>query len=263
MPRAVLLLLGAAGLSVTACSVAPKTSCTSNGECAEKQICSDEGVCEDVGCTVSAECGINQYCNASYECAPGCGDDADCVAGQICNPSTKACEAYGCRDTQLDCNYGEFCDPTTRSCFAADQDLCGSCNPNNAGSCGNGACYVNEVLDRTCNARNGDRDCASGSYCGIFEVDTSFTCDDWIGFPDDSQCPNGWYCDTLDPGTAPVGNYCHRDSCYTAACFYECGSDSRTDEDCPRGFQCVGLGAGAGEVCVADCAYLESNGFLE
>lgn len=244
-------VLLAAAVALSGCSGEEATPCADNTACAEGQACIDE-VCTDVTCLTSADCDIQQYCTGDFECASGCDQDADCFAGQACNTDANTCEAYGCRDTQLDCNYGERCDVTTGSCYVAEQMCTNNCDYFSPSCPSNQSCAVSSLFG-TCDAASGGG-CPSGSPCAIVEVDEGSNCGDFIGLPDDSECPSGWYCDYLDGYTNPK---CHRDQCVESFCSPTC----TTPDDCPRGFDCIADSAGRG-VCSADCEFLNENGWL-
>ena len=77
-----------------------------------------------------------------------------------------------------------------------------------------------------------------------------------LGFPDNSECPSGWYCDFISGYTQPV---CHRDECVESQCLPSCTST----DDCARGFECVDVyGDGLDVVCYADCEFLNEEGLL-
>jgi hypothetical protein len=238
-----------------ACTGKAGGECANNSDCSEGQACVDEA-CEDVDCVTSADCDIQQYCTEDYSCKLGCDGDDDCLAGQSCDMGTHQCEAYGCRDTQLDCDYGEKCDSTTGQCYVDDEDLCQTtCDIFNPRCSGGDACIATAYVGE-CDAGRGDVGCPANSPCAIVEVDTSSTCD-FFGFPDDSACPSGWYCDYLEASTGRVDYYCHKDYCIESQCLPTCDQS----EDCPRGFDCSDLGDGT-NACFADCEYLTSEGLL-
>ena len=102
-----------------------------SADCEEGTLCLDDGEtkeCVDVDCLSSTDCAFQQYCTSEFECVPGCEQDSDCKAGEQCNSTTGACEAYGCRSTELDCNIGEICNVPTGTCVADTTQRCTLCS---------------------------------------------------------------------------------------------------------------------------------------
>lgn len=192
-----------------------KGECVYQGDCTDQQACI-EGQCQDVSCTASSDCEMHQFCNKKFDCQDGCNTADDCQAGEICGKESHQCYAYGCRDTQLDCEIGQYCEPTTEECYDDPKPNCSSCDAASANSCGGG----------------GD--------CFIFE--TGSTCSN------DTQCPSGWYCDSVDLGS----KVCHQDFC-----LMPCSPASA--EPCPRGYQCGDITSAGDYYCFADCAWLNEN----
>lgn len=246
------LLLPMAGLTGCQSKALP---CGNNADCGDGQACIEEE-CVDVTCLSSADCEIQQYCTEGYTCEAGCDEDTDCAAGQSCDVESHSCNAYGCRDTQLDCAIGEVCDTTTGQCYVADDNLCAStCDYTNPRCDGADSCIPTSFVG-ACNVQNGNAGCPANSPCLIVEVDEARTCSDWLGFPDNSACPSGWYCDFLSGYPEPM---CHRDECVESQCLPSCTST----DDCARGFECVDVyGDGQDVVCYADCEFLNEEGLL-
>jgi len=200
------------------------TPCVDNGQCSEGQACVQD-TCVAVECTSSSSCDLGQYCNeTSWTCVGGCGDDSDCAAGETCNTESKECEEYGCRTTQLDCEIGEFCETDESS-----QDF--------------GECYE-DTRDHCQTCDSGDRNaCSNNSDCWIFEVGD--TC------RGDSDCPSGQSCDLMS-------DFSFR--CHVDRCLVECNTNQ--PDSCPRGFACQDITGLGDERCVADCTYLDEEGYL-
>lgn len=251
-PLRALLPLAALLLGAACTSLPSAKTCESNGECASNEACQD-GACVEVQCRTSEHCAIKHYCTDKGVCEPGCGSDADCFAGQTCDLDTNTCERRGCRDTQLDCEYNQFCDQTTGECVESGLDVCSSCDPDTATCGGGGACFPSEEQGEC----SGSFTCPSGQGCFIAEYDDRRTCEDWLGFPDDSVCASGWVCGQVSATDTSL--YCLRPACFTGECYVGC--DSSDADPCPRGFDCVDAGTG-GEVCFADCSLLREGGYV-
>lgn len=259
MHRLHLILLAlVAVFGLQACGTGSKaTECISNADCEGVAVCTEEGTCDEVECLSSNDCDIFQYCDDDNECQDGCDEDADCLAGFSCDLETNECEEYGCRSTQLDCEYGQYCDQVTGTCYDDDRGLCQTCDIFSGGGCPGGDCYVSSTSGY-CDIDFGGADCGVDQDCAIFDVDESATC--WS----DGDCPANSQCDFMDLNGDGFGDgyYCHTDYCFTSACFFTC-DPSEGGEACPRGFQCVDFGDGSPPVCLGDCDFMTSGGYLD
>ncbi|MCO4745298.1 MAG: hypothetical protein KC912_10965 [Proteobacteria bacterium] len=191
-----------------------QAGCSDNGDCGDLEVCvranpSRPGVCADVDCVTSEHCDLGSYCAApNYECTPGCDGDSDCRAGQTCNAATHACEAYGCRDTDLDCNYGEFCVDGT--CIA---DTAPHCEPgcSSDAECGaGGQCLGWSSNGQSCIGFPGE--CGAGADCYCTDESCTVTeCFDnrcLVGCAVATDCPRGYDC------RPDLGNVCLGDCDY-------------------------------------------------
>ena len=166
---------------------------------------------------------------------------------------SHSCNAYGCRDTQLDCAIGEVCDTTTGQCYVADDNLCAStCDYTNPRCDGADSCIPTSFVG-ACNVQNGNAGCPANSPCLIVEVDEAHVLD-WLGFPDNSACPSGWYCDFLSGYPDPVPpRRVRREPVPPPAPDRRLRARLRVQD---------AHGDGQDVVCYADCEFLNEEGLL-
>jgi len=180
-------------LLLPACNQWSGGDCVDDGECDGIAICDPQTAqCREVDCTNSTQCPLGNHCDATLNtCVTGCDADSDCLAGENCNTATSACEAYGCRTTELDCSYGEHCDTSSGNCYQDTDPHCMvandittqlSCIYDYSGQlvCWEADSYGNCTGDiyclLPCNASDNDP-CPRGMACvQAFQNDTSTYC---------------------------------------------------------------------------------------
>ncbi len=188
--------IGAIGLlgALAGCPGNPDVQrCTADSQCVRSEgyaRCNTElEVCIAAECLQANHCEIGEYCNENYNCIPGCAGDDDCRAGSTCNVSTHACEAYGCRSSQLDCPAAHHCDEGSGQCVRDTSGLCNSCDGAWTLCSGQSECFL---LDDTDNgyclpACATTADCPGGFSCSPSSAGGSYC----VG-----PCPyyleNGW-----------------------------------------------------------------------
>ena len=180
--------------------------------------------------------GVLAACGEGASKTEGCVSDAECDGIAICTDQ-GTCEAVACRSSN-DCAFDQYCDAQMecRDGCAEDSDcVAGFSCDTDAGECTEDSCESTQL------------DCEYGQFC-----DTG-----------SGQCFDD---DRLLCGVCTAHADCGEGGrCYTFGerelCFYECDLAEGT-EACPRGFQCVNQGNGAG-VCVGDCDYMIAGGFLD
>lgn len=169
------------------------------------------------------------------EKTPECIDNGGCPEGQACLDSQ-------CKEVE---------------CLASNQcDLYNFCNPNykcQEGCESDADCRAGQTCDTTAHScesygcRSAALDCNYGEFCNTDSGDC---------FSKGEVCKT---CNAANPYSCGSGAYCLQlRTGGDGYCFNFCDSD----RDCPRGFECVELGAPYENVCVGDCDFMVEGGYL-
>jgi len=174
----------------------------------------------------------------------GCstGTKAECTDNGDCTEAGNACVAGKCKAvdclSSADCEVYNFCNPNYEC-----QSGCETDDDCTAGD----TCNKKKHECSAYGCRSTDLDCEYGERCNA----TTGECE-----------KNGDWCETCNANnlySCGTDQYCFPYSTDgDGYCWHFCDSDS----DCPRGFQCYELGGVYNNVCVGDCDYMTSNGYL-
>ena len=205
----------------------PQAECVDNGQCDERQACLG-GTCFDVRCTEGSHCPIEQRCTSRYECVPGCSVDGDCLTGYVCEAGT--CIEPPCESTVVDCSFGEYC--VDGACVPVE-GICETCE----GGCPDGL----ECVTRRGEVCEQDSECEVDQTCALFAMPNVPPC------TPDTICPNNATC---------VDAQCLQRACISSVCSMTCDEQAEVSTCCPAGFLCEG-----GNVCYAECAYIQEQGY--